>query len=185
VPGTLTTIPGLRCRRNIRHTTHLDGYPEKVEIIRYRHPLQWKILEVLGWHHREDILYLTLILPDGSRSFIPAAWTNLHEICPQKSPPLKKKPKTDLIATAATFSQVRKIVDALLGKPLSTKPKLQTASREENSHAKTAEPLAHPGRIIPNSRDLASPRSAAKKPDSNGFSPHDPQNSLPGESNTK
>ncbi len=142
-------------------------------------------MEILGWHHREDILYLTLILPDGSRSFIPAAWTNLHEICPQKSPILKKKPKTDLIAEAATFLHVRKIVDALLGKPLSTKPKLQTASKEENSHAKTAEPLAHPERNIAHSRDLASPRSAATKPGSNGFSPHDPQNSLPGKSNTE
>jgi hypothetical protein len=130
-------------------------------------------------------LYLTLILPDGSRSFIPAAWTNLHEICPQKSPPLKKKQKTDLIATAVTFLHVRKIIDALLGKPLSTKLKLQTVSREENNNAKTAEPLVHPERIIPNSRNLASPRSAAKKTGSNGFSPHDPQNSLPGESDTK
>jgi len=130
-------------------------------------------------------LYLTLILPDGSRSFIPATWTNLHEICPQKSPPLKQKSKTDLIATASSFLHVHKIVDALLGKSLSTKPKLQTVSKEENTNAKTAEPLVHPERIIPNSRNLASPRSAAKKPDSNGSNPHDPQNSLPGESNTK
>jgi len=142
-------------------------------------------LEVLSWHRREDILYLTLILPDGSRSFIPALWTNLHEVCPQKSPPQNKKTQTNLIATATTFLHARKIVDALLGKPLSTKQKLQTASKEENSHAKTAETLAHPGRNIAHSRDLASPRSAATKPGSNGFSSHDPQNSLPGKSNTE
>jgi hypothetical protein len=138
-------------------------------------------LEVLSWHRREDILYLTLVLPDGSRSFIPAVWTNLHEICPQKSPPLNRKPQTDLIATATTFLHARKIVDALLGKPLSTKQKLQTASRKENRHAKTAKPLAHPERALPNSRDLANPRSRATKPGSNDFSPTDQQNSLPGE----
>jgi hypothetical protein len=138
-------------------------------------------LEVFSWHHREEILYLTLILPDGSRSFIPAVWTNLHEICPQKSPPLNKKPQTNLIATAANFLHTRKIIDALLGKPLSTKPKLQTASREENRHAKTAKPLANPGRVLPNSRDLAKPRSPTTKRGSDGFSPPDPQDSLPGE----
>jgi hypothetical protein len=138
-------------------------------------------LEVLNWHRREDILYLTLVLPDGSRSFIPAVWTNLHEICPQKSSPQNRKPQTDLIATATTFLHASKILDALLGKPLSTKQKLQTASRKENRHAKTARPLAHPGRALPNSRDLANPRSRATKPGSNDFSPTDQQNSLPGE----
>jgi hypothetical protein len=34
-------------------TTHRDGFPQDVKIIRNRHPLQGQSLKVLGWTHRE------------------------------------------------------------------------------------------------------------------------------------
>jgi hypothetical protein len=43
----------------------------KSRIIRERHPLQGKILEVLGWSHRNDSLHLTPVLPDGTDHLIP------------------------------------------------------------------------------------------------------------------
>jgi hypothetical protein len=58
--------------------THLDGFPSKVRILRERHPLQGQSLEVLGWAQRNESLHLTLVLPDGTRSFIPAQWTDLE-----------------------------------------------------------------------------------------------------------
>jgi hypothetical protein len=48
-----------------------------VRIVRVRHPLAGGSLEVLGFSHRRGVLRLLLVLPDGSRSLIPAAWTDL------------------------------------------------------------------------------------------------------------
>jgi len=36
------------------------------------------VLDVLGHIHRNGILHLNLILPDGTRSLIPVAWTDLQ-----------------------------------------------------------------------------------------------------------
>jgi hypothetical protein len=35
-------------------------------------------LELLGFSHRRGVLHLLLVLPDGSRSLVPAAWTDLE-----------------------------------------------------------------------------------------------------------
>src|SRR3989442_9965227 len=60
--------------RTTRHTTHhhLDGYPDRVTVVRDRHPFEGQTLELLGWSHRHGSLYLLLVLPDGTRSLIPA-----------------------------------------------------------------------------------------------------------------
>ena len=155
-----------------------------MKIIRNRHPLQGKYLDVLGWHHREDILHLTLVLPDGSRSFIPATWTNLQEICPEKFPFPVKKSQADLTATATTFLHVCKIVDSLLGKIPSLEQKSRTASREENNHAKTVELLADTKRDLSNSSDLGISRPPTTKPGNHGSGSPGSKNSLPKGSKT-
>jgi hypothetical protein len=40
--------------------------------------LEGRALELLGWKRRRGTLELTLVLPDGSKSLIPAAWTDLE-----------------------------------------------------------------------------------------------------------
>jgi hypothetical protein len=40
--------------------------------------LEGQALEVLGWQRRQGRLQLTLVLPDGSKSLIPAEWTDLE-----------------------------------------------------------------------------------------------------------
>jgi hypothetical protein len=129
-------------------------------------------------------LHLTLVLPDGNRSFSPATWTNLQEICPEKLPFPAKKSQADLIATATTFLNACKIVDALLGKILSSKQKLQSVSRKENNHAKTVELLANTERDLSNTGDLAISRPRTTKPGDYGSVPSDPKNSLPKGSKT-
>jgi hypothetical protein len=47
-----------------------------VQITRDRHPLQGRTLQLLGQRHCRGQLELLLILPDGSKSLIPAAWTD-------------------------------------------------------------------------------------------------------------
>jgi hypothetical protein len=45
-------------------------------MVRARHPFEGKSLAVLKAIHRHGRLYLLLILPDGSKSLIPADWTD-------------------------------------------------------------------------------------------------------------
>ena len=169
------------CRRKTRHTTHLDGFPSKVTIIKNRHPLQGKSLDVLTWLHRNGILHLTLVLPDGSRSFIPAAWTNLNEICPQKFKSPNSPPTTDLIASTSNLLHARKIVDVLLGKLYSSEKKFNNALKEEHNCAKTTKTLARAGRTTTNSRDLDNPQPSTAKRDHNRSGTPNQQKGLPGE----
>src|SRR5215831_5731766 len=64
---------GSSYRRTLRHTTHHQDLPERVTIVRQRHPFEGKSLAVLQATHRHGRLYFLLILPDGSKSLIPAA----------------------------------------------------------------------------------------------------------------
>jgi hypothetical protein len=45
-----------------------------VRITRPRHPLQDKLLQVLGGMRRHGVVESLLVLPDGSKSLVPAAW---------------------------------------------------------------------------------------------------------------
>ena len=47
-----------------------------MRITRPRHPLQGKSLQVLGGMRRHGAVELLLVLPDGSKSLVPAAWTD-------------------------------------------------------------------------------------------------------------
>src|SRR5215218_10985013 len=48
-----------------------------VVVTRRRHPLEGQSLRELGRMRRHGRLELLLVLPDGSKSLIPAAWTDL------------------------------------------------------------------------------------------------------------
>jgi hypothetical protein len=50
-----------------------------VTITRPRHPLEGKPLRMLGSLRRHGRLELLLLLPDGSKSLVPAAWTSLGD----------------------------------------------------------------------------------------------------------
>lgn len=73
--------------------------------MRRRHAFEGRMLEILGWQHRRGELLLTLVLPDGTRSLIPASWTDLHET-------LDVRPET--LATVEQLLRARLVVDALL-----------------------------------------------------------------------
>lgn len=50
-----------------------------VRVTRGRHPLQGCVLPVLGRMRRHGRLELLLVLPDGSKSLLPAEWTDCGE----------------------------------------------------------------------------------------------------------
>jgi Family of unknown function (DUF5372) len=52
------------------------SWPGMAVITRARHPLEGRELRVLGGMRRHGRLELLVVLPDGSKSLVPAAWTN-------------------------------------------------------------------------------------------------------------
>jgi len=50
--------------------------PDTTMITRARHPLEGRELRVLGGMRRHGRLELLLVLPDGSKSLVPVAWTS-------------------------------------------------------------------------------------------------------------
>jgi hypothetical protein len=107
-----------------------------------------------------------LILPDGTRSYIPADWTNLGDLCPQKFKPRDSREPTNLIASSSNLLQVRKIVDALLLKIYPPKQKSETVLKEGHDHAKAIGTLARSGGAE-NSRNLEQSESSTKGKDHN------------------
>jgi hypothetical protein len=141
--------------------------------------LQGKSLDILTLLHRNGILHLTLILPDGSRSFIPAAWTNLNEICPQKFKSPNSPPAIDLIASTSRLFHARKIVDVLLDKLYPPKQEFNNSLKEEHPRAKTINTLARTGRTKTNPNNLENSQSPTTKRSHNLFITSHQQKRLP------
>ena len=64
-------------RTKPRLTTGLKDLPAAVKVTRVRHPLQGTSLRVLGGMRRHGAMELLLELPDGSKSLVPAWWTDI------------------------------------------------------------------------------------------------------------
>ena len=54
--------------------------PGTVTLIRPRHPFEGRPLPVLGSMRRHGVRELLVVLPDGSKRLIPAAWTDLEPL---------------------------------------------------------------------------------------------------------
>ncbi len=122
---------GAQNRTKRPHTTHLEGYPAAVTIVRARHPLEGQALPLLGWMRRHGQLDLILVLPDGSRSLIPASWTDLDPSAPREA------------ATLATLGSIADLLHAgrvLAGivHPDSVRPDDGRISYLEGAHAQPA-----------------------------------------------
>src|SRR5215472_1294728 len=63
-------------RRKRRQTTHHRDHPDYVTIIRERHAFEGQTLAVISSIKRRGVLLVLVILPNGSRSLIPASWTD-------------------------------------------------------------------------------------------------------------
>ena len=101
-------------RRKPRHTTHHQHLPESVTVIRARHPFEGKSLEVLGSTHRKGGLHLVLILPDGSKSLIPAEWTDLASAV--QLPRALRAHTATTLGSLEDLLHARAVVDALLSR---------------------------------------------------------------------
>ena len=117
------------------HTTHLRNLSGSVTIQRERHPFEGRSLQLMGTVKRRGTLLLLVVLPDGSRSLVPAGWTDWKATTQAVDEPSTSgsghgerclAPLTDLL-------HARAIVDALLGRCLIPQPK--PAADEESFDA--------------------------------------------------
>src|ERR1700687_296561 len=149
--------------RKLRHTTHHQDLPERVTVIRPRHPFEGRSLEFIRTMHRKGRLYLILILPDGSKSLIPADWTDFVSVpVPRQALSVQA---TGALGSVKDLLHTRAITAALLNRlaaitseaaekecPLAEKPSesLRSASRRKLSLGSpagraTASGHRHPG----------------------------------------
>ena len=120
-------------------------------VTRTLHPMEGLTLQVLGQMRRHGCLELLLVLPDGSKSLIPAAWTDQAE--PTET---MAATATATVATLADLEHAVVLVAALLARD--SDPRVQAAchppSQEDDDAACTAEfaPRPHPGATDRSSR---------------------------------
>jgi hypothetical protein len=116
--------------------------------------LQGKKLDLLGWHHRHGKLQLTLVLPDGTKSFIPAAWTDLDTGKVQDRQSTHKQSTAKVLGSIFHLLHARKIVDALLRKLDSSEQVQGNVLKEENKRATTTRTLEQSGKNTYGARHL-------------------------------
>ena len=145
-PGTASARRGSCCRRKTRHTTHVE-VPRRVTVVRAHHPFEGQALEVFGRLQRQGRLQLILVLPDGSRALVPAAWTDL----PARGAMAVGEASTRaaLLGSLADLLHARTLIDALLRQ-----------LGPEESHL-AAEPELPPDPDSSQGRGLGAPRRPA------------------------
>jgi len=104
--------------------------------VRPAHPFEGKSLAVLGQTHRKDRLHLLLILPDGSKSLVPAEWTNLNSTANF----VHKQSAT--LASLDELLHMRTVVDALLRRLASATCEAAKPINDEESNRAEATQLS-------------------------------------------
>jgi len=83
----------------------LAHLPERVRIVWQDYQLSGTELPVHGWHRLRGEIHLLLTLPDGSRSYFPAAGTALFDAQEAERPAV--------IVTGDGVRQLRQLLEAL------------------------------------------------------------------------
>ena len=99
-------------------------------VTRERHAFEGQSLTVISSIRRRGVLLVLAVLPDGSRSLIPAAWTNwIDDRAGIDPPPPDDPPAPNNLGSLADLLQVRAIVDGLLRRLA------ESAAQKETCHA--------------------------------------------------
>lgn len=110
-----------------------------VWITRPRHPLQGRSLRVLGQMRRHGRVELLLVLPDGSKSLIPAAWTDAD------SPAADSEQDAATLGSVADLLHACAVISALLARGAQEQAAQQSPCKEDNRAAYPAQSAAGPG----------------------------------------
>ena len=128
-----------------------------MKILRERHPFEGRTLQILGELRRGGLHLLLLTLPDGSRTLIPAQWTDWKKTQIEGAPlPQEDNRQERCFAALADLLRLRTIVDSLLRRD-STLRSASIVDKESNhaidacvSRNRTFDPTAD---TVPKRRD--------------------------------
>ena len=126
---------------------------------RPHHALEGKVLDVFAKLRHKGRPHFLLVLPDGSRAYIPVAWTDLV------SNPANSAPPCSLVGSASDLLGLRQRVDCLLRRIEAGPASSQKSSTQESQHASattgtvecgtssdsTGVPTTHPATAKPSS----------------------------------
>ena len=107
-------------------------------VTRPHHPFKGKTLDILRHARRQGRLYLVLVLPDGSRSLIPADWTDLH-------PAAIGSAQSHPFASQQDLLRLRALADALLNRTVSVDPAVIPVMEEGHATTKSVHGAASSG----------------------------------------
>ena len=83
-----------------------------VRIVRARHPLEGRPLELIGWMRRRRQLELFVVLEDGSRLLVPAAWTDLEG--PRAAATCRGTGREGTLGSLEDLLRARRVLDGVL-----------------------------------------------------------------------
>jgi hypothetical protein len=112
------------------------------------------VLEVFAKLRHKGRPHFLLVLPDGSRSYIPVAWTDLV------SSPERSAPPCSLVSSASDLLRLRQRVDCLLRRIQNGATTQPSSPTQENQHATTATGVVECG-TSPNSTSLSTAHASA------------------------
>ena len=133
----VTSRPPHRSRKRPQTTHHRDT-PDSLTITRERHAFEGQSLAVISSIRRRGVLLVLVVLPDGSRSLIPANWTDWNAEQARRTPADDAGGAHDL-GRFGDLLHLRKIIDALYDRPV------ESVQCKESSHA-TEPGLSRPPR---------------------------------------
>jgi hypothetical protein len=100
-----------------------------VTITRERHAFEGQSLAVISSIRRRGVLFALVVLPDGSRSLIPANWTDWSKEQANRTPADDAGNGSHELGRLGDLLHLRKVIDALHDRHV------DSASCKESSHA--------------------------------------------------
>jgi hypothetical protein len=112
--------------------------PETVRVVRPGHPLHGLELPVWGWLRLRGVAMVVLVLPDGSKERIPAAWAGESG---------GENPAAAVVAAAADLLQLLRVISGVAATAgnRAEQAARQSPGKEDNRAACTTESAAGPG----------------------------------------
>ena len=119
----------LRASRKRPQTTHRRDVPDSVTITRERHAFESQSLAAISSIRRRGVLFVLAVLPDGSRSLVPAEWTDWRPEQADRTPADDVGDADHDLGSLGDLLHLRKVIDALSGRHV------ESAPRKESGHA--------------------------------------------------
>ena len=135
----------------------MTAMPGTVTLTRARHPFEGRPLPVLGSMHRHGAMELLVVLPDGSKRLIPAAWTDL-----EPAPGGEGRDGPGTLGAAADLLDLSVLVSGLSARGADSGEQAARKSpcKEDDRAACSAQSAAGPGSGATPGPDRASSRRA-------------------------